>query len=458
MTEQKQEKSADPGVPPLARTISARPTISGHRAALHGARAARPRAEAPPPEVTYCYADEEAPTAALPKSVLNLLLQSTLPVPPDTELDADEELDPLPPLEPDAAPVRAPVQSAASPRAPLASAAELETGPTVIVAPDPVLSSSSAEETKPRTRVAIHLHARRKRSRRLPAALILGLLALGIAGALAWRWGLANGPRDQRSHPYPVVRGPVAIPATSPAAIAPPKPPTPILDLDADPTAAAEVPAVPATLPTTSLLAADGSETTAPTCEELGAGVPYKENHAWSDHVRDARNALVRGDVDDSQRGFCRAIRARNAPATVSVELARLLLLRRDAVAASVWVQQAISLAPNSTRVLDLAGDAAVRTGDLEEARSAWLRAAGIAEDDRTGIARLVERVLAAADTSLRERDPERAERLLRRVLAFRPDHAGAHAKLSLALARLGFPKSAELWSRRGIELAGRAG
>jgi Flp pilus assembly protein TadD len=218
---------------------------------------------------------------------------------------------------------------------------------------------------------------------------------------------------------------------------------------------APDVPAASLKLETASLLGEDGSEATAPTCDELLAGASPDRKHTWSDHFRAARGALIRGDLDASQRAFCRATGAVSAPATVSLELAQLLLLRRDAIAANTWIEQAAQLAPESTRILELKGDTAVRIGNLEEARSAWLRAAGLSPDDGAGIDRMLRRVLADADASLRARDPRRAERLLRRVLAFRPDDAAAHTKLGIALTRLGFPDSAELWFRRSAQLDG---
>jgi Flp pilus assembly protein TadD len=61
---------------------------------------------------------------------------------------------------------------------------------------------------------------------------------------------------------------------------------------------------------------------------------------------------------------------------------------------------------------------------------------------------------LTAADSALKERDPARAERLLRKVIAFQPENAEAHTKLGLALTRLGFAASSEAWTRRGAELS----
>jgi Flp pilus assembly protein TadD len=201
------------------------------------------------------------------------------------------------------------------------------------------------------------------------------------------------------------------------------------------------------------LLSVDGSERQAPSCDDLLARVPSEGEKAF-DHVRAARQALVRGDVDGSQRGFCRAIRAGQTDAIVASELAQLLILRRDAAAAVPWARETVRLDPRSPRALTLLADALVRTGDLDEARSAWLGASKLTEDDRAGIDRMARAALAAADSALKERDPARAERLLRKVIAFQAENAAAHSKLGTALTRLGFPESAEAWTKRGAELS----
>lgn len=194
---------------------------------------------------------------------------------------------------------------------------------------------------------------------------------------------------------------------------------------------------------------------TAPSCEALLEGVPPENDNKWSaEHVLAARRALVRGDVEGSQRAYCQALRARENDATAAVELAQVLLLRRDATAAARWAEQAARLEPSSARVLALLGDTAVRTGDLDGARAAWLKSAKLTAEDGPGIERMVESTLEAAERSLKERDPARAERLLRRAVVFQPENGPAHANMALVLTQLGFAESAALWSKRAAELA----
>jgi Flp pilus assembly protein TadD len=155
----------------------------------------------------------------------------------------------------------------------------------------------------------------------------------------------------------------------------------------------------------------------------------------------------VRGDVDASQSAFCQVVSAGNAEAIVLSEFAQLLLLRRDGKAAAEWAKQAARIEPSS-RNLGLLGDALIRAGDLVGAREAWLASAKIAKDDHVAIGKMLNSTLADARASLQHRDAARADRLLRRVLGFDPENATARTEIAVALTRLGFRKSAELWSQ----------
>jgi hypothetical protein len=331
-----------------------------HRTPSDKTVVARQRAEAPAPEITLGFSDEEPPTADLPKPILKMLVRATMP----TEQEATPE-------------------------------------PTTAALP------ATAEAAKDQNSPA--KLAERHRSKAL--ALFVGSLIGTLGGAWVWHLASATDPAGEGKAVNAPSHARTVAPAPTPAAA--PQAETREPDVRSRALAGA---ASPRKLETASLLAEDGSESTAPTCDELLAGGSADRRHTWSDHFRAARGALIRGDLDASQRAFCRATGATSAPATVSLELAQLLLLRRDAIAASSWIEQAAHLAPDSARILELKGDAAVRTGNLEEARSAWLRAAGLSADDSAGIDRMLRRVRADADASLRARDPRRAERLLRRT------------------------------------------
>lgn len=365
--------------------------------------------------------DSEPPTIALSQPILRLLASESAP----EEAEATS-----PPLAPEPTPSTEATHSEST-----ASVAAVELDTT---APPAELSSPAAAVRE------------RSSGARKQAVVLIAALALtgALVGTRAWMRG--HGATWSASRP-PSAMMPAPASASKSARSARANPVDASALAHADTTArAAESSAVlPAPLP---LVAVDGSERSAPTCDALLASIPSEGERAFN-HVRMARQALVRGDADGSQRGFCRAIRAGQTDANVAGELAQVLILRRDAAAALPWAQEAIRLDPSSTRALTLLGDALVRTGNLDEARRAWLRASKVAPDDSAGIERMARTALAAADNALRERDPARAERLLRKVIAFQPENAVAASKLGVALTRLGFTHSAEAWTKHAAEL-----
>ncbi|MFZ5896038.1 MAG: tetratricopeptide repeat protein [Myxococcota bacterium] len=383
-----------------------------------------------PDEAPAGYELEEQPTLSVSKPLLNLLARET-------------------------APYQAP-----------------EPSPAVIVAPQVIPSAgdlpshtAEIEDTKPGVRVKLQRSPKRTSNVRSLLLITASALALGVLGTAVW---IRSQPKNASLSTASATQ--ISPAANQPKSADPAMPAAPdtaavganieaAADVapgatDVAPAAAKEVVAPAAATQQMSLLANDGSEATAPTCDELLASVSPGSDKKWGfDHVRDARRALVRGDVDGSQRAFCQASRAGNADAVVAFELAQLLLLRRDASAAAEWARRAAHVEPQSARVLGLLGDALVRTGNLDEARKAWLASAKLGETDQAGIARMAQQTFDAAEGALKERDFPRAERLLRRVIALQPENARAHAKMGIALTKLGFAKSAEAWSQRATEL-----
>ncbi len=172
----------------MTQDKSSRPNLLVQEAARARVRA---RADVPAPEITVGFSEDEAPTASLPKPLLNLLLRGTLPTAPE------------PPLEPVAEPVRAvapepaasvaasaPVREAPhTPPASLAVPTELEAGPTVIVVP------ATAEVTERIQRQ--HGRARSGPGRRASFAGLVGagLIVAAAGGAVVWRWEVADALR-----------------------------------------------------------------------------------------------------------------------------------------------------------------------------------------------------------------------------------------------------------------------
>jgi Flp pilus assembly protein TadD/DNA-binding response OmpR family regulator len=202
----------------------------------------------------------------------------------------------------------------------------------------------------------------------------------------------------------------------------------------------------------------DESGTRAPTCQELlpqavqAGDFPGAANEA----TRNSNKALVRGDVDEAQRALCKAVIWDSKSAQPYLDLAQLLLIRRDGAAAVEWARKATALDPLSTRAQSLLGDGLVRIGDHPGAKRAWLAAAKIQPGETEQIADLFRRSLREAELSLRKRDYLRAERFFRRGVVLDPESLAASRGLALTLFRLGDFKPAQRWSHRAVVLAPR--
>ncbi len=378
--------------------------------------------------VAHGYDEEESPTLAVSKPLMALLAGASMPAADATRSDAPSVTaeTPAPTGNAVTAPRREEEQRASAPE--VSSTAAAPSAP----------ASSEPEATASAVLV-------KKKSQARQRVLTASCAALAVSATLAvasWLKRHDIAPAAQEQAPRAAALPPRAEAMKSVTQAVPVAPPRP---------AARPLPAS-AAAPASAVR--DDSVTVAPTCDDLLTDAEPSGKKSAGEHLRSARQALVRGDTDASQRGFCQAIRAGAVDASVALELAQLLLLRRDAAAASEWAERALRAEPNSSRALNVLGDALVRVGDRERARAAWLSASHVAASDEVAVGSFVQRSLDAAERSLKERDPARAERFLRRVLAFQPENAAATAKLGATLAKLGFPKSAEQWSRRAAELA----
>ena len=71
----------------------------------------------------------------------------------------------------------------------------------------------------------------------------------------------------------------------------------------------------------------------APTCGALLGGEPAPAGvypGAAYAQLRAGRKGLVRGDLDEAERGYCRAVAFDPRNLAANVELARVLVMRRD--------------------------------------------------------------------------------------------------------------------------------
>jgi tetratricopeptide (TPR) repeat protein/DNA-binding response OmpR family regulator len=292
-------------------------------------------------------------------------------------------------------------------------------------------------------------------------ALIIGLAALqGLALALVWRH-FAQPKRTESAVASAEIAAAAASAVEATPLSRPPASPA------SRPTASAAPPALPVPAPAPAEQAAekraaqdaifsDGSGERAPSCDALLATVPTLEGDypgAAIEEIRKANRQLVLGNSDAAQLGFCRAVKWDNESALAATYLAQLLLLRRDGVGAAEWARRATEIDPSSKRTMGLLGDALARTGEIDAAKAAWLKASGVLAEDDALVRAMNGRDLTEAKNAIKKRDFARAERFFRRVLAFVPDQVEANLGLATALLRLGDAKPASHWAERATQL-----
>ncbi|MEZ4220468.1 MAG: hypothetical protein R3B13_06010 [Polyangiaceae bacterium] len=278
------------------------------------------------------------------------------------------------------------------------------------------------------------------------AALGLVQVLIATAGVV---WFLKN--RDAK-HAMPTTSAPVPTPVS--AALTP----------SAEPPAASASSAAPSPAPAASTkspkkpsLADSDAEPleSAPTCESLLATsgpAPGVYPGAAYAQLRAARRALVRGDLEDTQRCYCRAIRFDDSNVQAHVELARTLLMRRDGRAAADAARAALKVAPQERSALLVFGDALALSGRFEDARDPLMQGSGLELNDESGRASLAKTALALADKAMRRRDYYAQERYARRAYVLAPDESRGSAGVATALIALDKAEAAVIWARRAVK------
>jgi tetratricopeptide (TPR) repeat protein/DNA-binding response OmpR family regulator len=206
-------------------------------------------------------------------------------------------------------------------------------------------------------------------------------------------------------------------------------------------------------------ISVDETGARAPSCDELfgvqhvGAG-----DYPGSAYVqmRDANTALVRGDVDAAQRSLCKAALWDQKNPAIPLELAQLLLLRRDGAASVAWAHKGLAKDPTNLRAQGILGDGLARVGDYAGAKRAWLRSMQLEDLGDAQCRELSFSSLREARASMNRRDFARAERFFRRAVVFDGDNGPASNGLADALLRLGDTASALRWANRAVSRAPR--
>lgn len=287
----------------------------------------------------------------------------------------------------------------------------------------------------------------------LPAALFFVALAalqgLLVVAALT----LLQKPR----HSKPAPTASATISAQNQAAAAPPA-----LATKASPeanTAAAPEQSAPPTSAAPNG-APDESGTSAPSCEQSFGSEKVKSGEypgAAYGQVREANRALVRGDIEAAQTALCKAVLWNQTNPALPLELAQLMLLRRDGARAVEWANKGLALDATSARGQGILGDGLARVGDYEGAKRAWLTSLRLEpSSDPQQFKALSFSSVREAQASLKRKDFARAERFFRRGVVMDDDNVAASNGLSDALLKLGDTASALRWANHSVAIAPR--
>jgi tetratricopeptide (TPR) repeat protein/DNA-binding response OmpR family regulator len=268
-------------------------------------------------------------------------------------------------------------------------------------------------------------------------ACVNGLIVVGLIALLRDKPDVrATAPLTSATATAP--RAAAAVPATPPPSAAP---------------AAAIAPAPEATVPP------DGSEKTAPSCEQLWADSPPNDGDypgASAEQSRNGRAAIVKGDLALAHASFCRAAHWDAKNPDTALQLAQVLLLRRDGKQALSWAERAVALDPQAATAKDALGDALARLGAHERARRAWFEAAGLDPNDAEAARGILNRELKQADRAFRKRDLVASERYFRRAAVVDPTSVAALTGLSSVLVLLEDAAPAVVWGKRAVAAAPR--
>ena len=194
----------------------------------------------------------------------------------------------------------------------------------------------------------------------------------------------------------------------------------------------------------------------APSCDSLLAGTSAHGGDypgAAYGEMREANRALVRGDVDAAERSLCKAALWDQKNPAIPLEVAQLMLLRRDGAGAVEWARKGIEKGPSDLRAQGILGDGLARLGDYDGAKLAWLKSMSLEEASEAQIKSLSFSSAREAQASMNHHDFARAERFFRRAVVFDGDNGPASNGLANALLRLGDTSSALRWANHAVSV-----
>ncbi|HEV8245842.1 MAG TPA: hypothetical protein VGP93_08735, partial [Polyangiaceae bacterium] len=204
---------------------------------------------------------------------------------------------------------------------------------------------------------------------------VLGALQ-GALIPLAYWWFTRSGTKETGKAVASAVASVAAVAASPDSAL-----PTPSAVQSAPvvtplPTLAESAPAVPAE-PASGV---DESGNQAPDCDEVLEGQRLPDGDfpgAAYEQQRMAEKSLVRGNVDEAELSYCKAVRWDKGNVARYIDVAQLMIIRRDGARTAEWAKRALEVNPGNTRAYGLLGDGLARIGEVHGAEQAWFAAVG---------------------------------------------------------------------------------
>lgn len=171
-------------------------------------------------------------------------------------------------------------------------------------------------------------------------------------------------------------------------------------------------------------------------------------------HFRAAQKLLVEGRSDAAHVELCKSALL-NASGPGSELLAQFSLGARSTLQAERWIREVLKAQPESPVARELLGDILHQQGRLDEALVTWLDTLKVAAEDmakRKAVARVW---IGHSRAALAATDYPRAERSLRRALAFDPNSIEAASLMAIVFQRRNNDDRAAAWEAEAARLRG---
>jgi Flp pilus assembly protein TadD len=154
----------------------------------------------------------------------------------------------------------------------------------------------------------------------------------------------------------------------------------------------------------------------------------------------------MQGDTAAAHAWFCTAAQLGVRNDAVLLGLAQVLLMQSDLAGALGSIDELLARTPDNKHALEWRGDILIRMGRVDEARSAWFKAAGATRASKRLIDNLLRASQADAKGALRSGDLSRADRMLRRQIALTSGDPEPSRQLVAVLNKSGHAAAAERW------------